>query len=298
MRIIRPNTITPAMIVSCNVPEDDYADWVITTPYVVTDTVLYEHKIYECLVNNTGYIPPDYIGGATPKWLDLGYDNRWKMLDQVVGSKTTQADSVTITIKPGLIDSIGFLDIAADTIDIVMTDPIDGIVYKETINLIDHSVVIDGYAYFFEPIVTDDAAILLGIPAYGSAEIAIEFTATGGTVEVGSIIFGLQKSLGITQYKPTIGINDYSKKEVDTFGNYTIVERTFSKRMSCDFLIENTSVDDIVRTLAAYRATFLLWVGVDTGFSSMLILGFFKSFSVTVEGLTHSVCNLEVEGLS
>lgn len=298
MRIIRPNTITPAMVTACNVPENDYADWAIGTAYVVGDRCLSTHKIYECLVNNTGYLPEDNTGGTTPKWLDLGYDNRWKMFDQVVGSKTSQADSVTVTIEPGLLDSIAFLDVAADTIDIVMTDPVDGVVYTETINLIDHTVIVDGYTYFFEPIVAADAAVLLGIPAYGSAALAIEFSAAGGTVEVGSIIVGLQKTLGATRYEPSVGINDYSRKEVDSWGNYTILERTYSKRFSCDFRLPNANLDDVFRTLALYRATPVLWIGADVGFSSMLVYGFFKSFLLTVRGPVHTVCTLEIEGLS
>ncbi len=286
------------MITACDVPENDYADWLIGTAYVVGNTVLSTHKIYECLVNNTGFLPEDNDGGTTPKWLDLGYDNRWQMFDAIVGSQATQANTIGVTLEPGLVDSIAFLDLDATEIIITMTDPTEGIVYTETVDLINKGVVVDGYTYFFEPIITDDAVVLLGIPPYPNASIAITINNPSGTVLIGTLIVGAQKYLGGTQYSPSVGINDYSKKEVDVFGNYSILERTYSKRLSCELFLPNTSVDDLQRTLASHRATPLVWVGVDSGYSAMIVYGFFKNFEIVIAYPTQSTCNLEIEGLS
>lgn len=297
MRLIRPTIITPAMLTASNVPETDYTAWSAATAYVVGNQCLYNHKNYECLVNNTNYQPDLNTGGTTPKWLDLGYDNRWKMFDAVVGSQTSQADSITLTVAPGLIDSIAFLDLEATEIIVTMTDPVEGVVYTDTINLITKSAIIDGYTYFFEPIITDDACVLLGIPPYSAASIAITINNPGGTAKIGTLIFGTQKYLGGTQYNPSIGIVDYSRKEKDVFGNFSVTERSYSKRLGCDFYIKNTTVDDIQRTLAGYRATPVVWVGVDSRFSSMIIYGFFKSFDIVVKYPTMSICSIDIEGL-
>lgn len=298
MRIIRPTTITGSMVTACDVPEDDYTAWSPFTAYVVGNRCLFNHKNYECLVNNTNYNPADYSITTVPKWLDLGYCNRWRMFDTIVGTQTSQATSFSISIVPGIIDSIAFLDVEATTIEIEMVDPVEGTVYEETLDMIMKSPVVDGYTYFFEPIITDDAAVLLGIPPFGSATITVTVTNTGGTAKLGTLALGTQKHLGLTLYEPSISITDYSKKEVDAFGNYTIVERRFSKKFSCDLSLNSSAVDDLQKTLATYRATPVIWVGSDASYSSMIIYGFYKSFQITVPYRTKSNCSLEIEGLS
>ena len=299
MILIRPTTISPVMLTACDVPEDDYTAWSSGTAYTVGTRCIYSHKIYECLVNNTNYQPDLNTTGTTPKWLDCGYDNRWKMFDAVVGSQTTQTTSISLTLEPGVIDSIAFLDVEATAIDIVMTDPVEGVVYTESIDLIAKTYIGDAYAYFFEPIILDDAAVLLGVPPYGSASIAITITNTGGTTKIGTLVVGAQKYLGGTQYDPSIGITDYSKKEADTFGNYTVVERAYSKRMSCNLFLPNTSIDSLQRTLASVRATPVVWIGDNEGtLSSMIIYGFYKSFEITIPYPDYSTCSLTIEGLS
>lgn len=295
MRIIRPTVVTPSMLTACNVAETEYPTWAGGTTYAAGDRVIYLHVIYESLAgSNYNYTPST----QPTKWLSLGATNQWKMFDSVVGSRTVNADSITLTVAPGLIDSIAFLDLVAVEINVVMTDPTEGIVYTETIDLVDESVVIDAYTYFFEPIVAKDATVLLGLPAYPNATISIELVNTGLDVEVGTIAFGLQKLLGSTLHSSTIGITDYSKKQVDEFGNYSVLQRAFSKKMSCDLLLGSSSVDEITKLLASYRTTMLIWVGADRGYSSLIIYGFYKSFQVIIEYPKYSKCSLEVEGLT
>lgn len=298
MRTIEPTPIAPEALTACNVPENDYPEWSGVASYVVGDRRLYEHKIYEALVANTNCVPTAYISTIPPKWLDCGFDNRWKMFDKKVGSQTSLAEEIELTLAPGLVDSIAFLDVDAVAIDIVMTDPVEGVVYSATVDLIDQAVIDDAYTYFFIPIVTHDAAVLLGIPPYGNASISFTIRNPGGVAKIGTLAVGMQKSLGIALYQPSVGITDYSRKEKDQFGEYSIIERGFSKRLSCDVRLKSSKADDLHRTLAEYRATPVIWVGVDVGYSSTIIYGFFNSFEITLSGANYSSCTLEIEGLS
>lgn len=298
MRLIRPLTLTAGQVVS-DVPMDDQAVWSADTAYTEGNLVIYDRKIYECLTGNTGAIPPDNLVGSPAKWLDLGYTNRWKMFDSVVGSRTVQANSITVEITPGEVyDSIAMIDVIATTVEITIDNPNEGEVYTETINLVTSSLVNDWYTYFFEPVITRDAAVLLGIPPYGAATVTITISAPGSDVEVGSLVLGSQRFIGDTQRNPTIGITDYSRKDVDAFGNYTIVQRAFSKRMGCELLLSNSTVDDVQKLLASYRATPVVWVGADASYSSMLVYGFYKSFQINITYMDYSVCSLEIEGLA
>ena len=298
MKLIRPTTITDAMLVSCNVPETDYSVYSAATTYALGQRVVVTtgvHKIYESLqAGNLNHPVTD-----TAWWLDCGATNRWKMFDTVVGSQTSQAGSLTVTLQPGIIDSMAFLDVEATTISVTMTDPVEGVVYTETIDMIAKTYINDGWSYFFEPIILDDACVLLGVPPYSMAEIAITITNPTSTAKIGTLICGTKKDLGGTQYDPTISITDYSKKDIDAFGNYTVLQRAFSKRMGCSLLVNNSSIDNLVRTLAAYRATPICWVGDDEGnYSSMIIYGFYKSFEITIPGPETSTCSMDIEGLS
>ena len=298
MRLIRPTTITPAMLTACNVPETDYAAWNSGTAYVVGNNCMYNHKNYECAINHTNAQPDLNVAPVvSPKWIDLGYNNRWKMFDNTVGSQTELAEAITLTLAPGaVIDSIAFLDLDATAIEITMTDPIEGVVFSDTIDLVSHSGIIDAYTYFFNPIITDDTAILLGIPPYGSASIAITINNPGGTAKIGTLVVGLQQDVGGTQYNPTVGFDSYSRIKRDDFGNMEILARGYSNKLSCTLSIPKASHDYVLRTFKAVRDLPIVWVGVDAGYSSMIVYGIIKSCPIGIPGPVDSICHLEIEG--
>lgn len=297
MRIIKPTPITPAMLTACNVPETDQPAWSATTAYVVGNQCLSNHKIYYCLVANTNFLPENNTGGTTPKWLDEGYDNRWKMFDAVVGSQTVLAESITLSLKPGVvIDSAAFLDVVGTKIIMTITDPVAGLVYSDTLDLISHSGVIDAYTYFFKPIITDDTAVLLGIPPYSAATMSITINNPGGTAKIGTIVIGLQTDIGVTQYNPTVGFDSWSKIERDAFGIMTVLVRGYSKKLTCELVIPAEYVDAVGRIFRSVKDIPVVWVGVDSGYSSMIVYGIIKSCPISITHLSHSVCNLEIEG--
>lgn len=211
--------------------------------------------------------------------------------------------SYVFTVPAGCI-SIKIELIAKSGGDIVWFDKVSlsEVIYNKTIGLISTVAIEDWYTYFFEPIVrtidivkTDLAAI--DLPPYSSASLQVIVTNSGGTAKCGEIIVGIKSQIGAMMSNPSIGIIDYSIKEADVFGNYTITERAYSKRMSCDVRVKNTIIDEIVRQLTECRATPLVWVGSEL-YSMMVIYGFYKSFEVVMPGYLLSECSLEIEGLT
>ena len=63
------------------------------------------------------------------------------------------------------------------------------------------------------------------------------------TVSCGTMALGQTRNLGGTIYGAQGGIQDYSRKETDEFGNYTLVERAYAKRISYRVVRENTQID-------------------------------------------------------
>jgi hypothetical protein len=162
--------------------------------------------------------------------------------------------------------------------------------YSYTLSLIYHKTVTTG------PSKTD--LVLLDLPlGHPAAEITITIENTGGTAKVGEIIVGIKTYLGAMRYSPSIGITDYSTKAVDTYGHYSVVPRTFAKRMNCSLIILNTMIDEVIRLLTLYRSTELVWVG-DASYNSLIVYGFYKDFQVVFARPLSSDCALEIEGLT
>ena len=258
------------------------------------------HKIYQALENVSGGDSPEVdVDADTPKWLEVSATNRWKAFDTQTGTQTSQAESITFEITLGSVyDSIAFLNVAASTVQVVVTDPTDGEVYNETTNLIAWDNITDWYTYFFlaEESYKITDFVISDVPPYLSAVTDITISLPSGTAEVGNIIFGNKSTIGNTQKEPSFGVTDYSTKEADAFGNWTIVERTFSKWMNCRVVVVNSYVDYIERFLALYRATSLVWVA-DEDFSSMIVYGFCRDHKA-IAGDNITFLSLEIEGLT
>jgi len=229
--------------------------------------------------------------------LKISATNRWKAFDAKVADQVSRTTDINYVLTPGAIDAISLLNIDGTSVQITMTDPTDGVVYNQTIGLTSTENVIDGYTYCFEPILMRTELALFDLPPYPSALVSITITNTGGTAKLGELIVGRASRLGYTEYSPSIGIVDYSRKEVDTFGNYIVVQRAFSKRLSCDLFLDNAYVDFVARQLSLYRATPLVWIAADD-FSSLIVYGYYRSFDVVIPYPTMSTCSLEIEGLT
>lgn len=304
MKMIRPTPITDASLTSSTLPETDHPAYAAGTTYALGARVIRTstHRIYESLqASNTGHTPET----SPTWWLDVAPTNRWAMFDQQVGTLSTAADSLTVVLSPGRVNSLALLAVDASTVTVTLVANAET-VYSASIDLDSGNTVGDWYQYFYEPIYQQDAlvitdlldATLMDIPAYGDGVLTVTLTRTGGTVSLGVLVVGLYATLGRTQYRPSVGIVDYSRKEVDDFGNFTVVRRKYSKRMSAQLVVDHADVDNTARVLAQYRSTPLVWVGADNLYASLIVYGFVKDWDVVIDNFDHSLCNLQIEGLT
>lgn len=302
--------------VSVNGGAGTFADWKISYGWNVSASYLdgdrvqlstvNNHRIYEALENVTGGTSPELdVLLAVPKWLEVSATNRWKAFDQKVGSQTSNADSITFTITPGVVvDSFAFLNLDAASVRLVSTDPIEGVVYDNTVDLVSSIItgldpIYDWYSYFFSSDFRLTDVVMLDVPPYLNTVFTITIAYTGETALCGGIVFGVQSNIGTTLYSPNIGIHDYSIKEADAWGVYSVTERAFSKKMSCDVKVPKASISAVQNLLALYRSELLVWVGSDDPvYSSLIIYGFFKDFSIVIGYPSFAIMNLEIEGLS
>ena len=296
MKVIAPTTITDAILVSASVPETDYAEWSSATAYAIGDKVMIvaTHQTYEALTAHTNKPP----ASSPADWLPLGATNRWRMFDNKVGTATEAVGSVSVTLTPGIVTGVALFSVNAAQVQVVMTDPLEGVVFDRTIDLQDYTDITDWYAYFFEDVRRRPSLIIEGLPSYRTAQITI--TASGGaaeTVAIGSLVVGRLRTYAETVLAgASAGIQDFSRKERDAWGNFQVVERAFADLVRWRFLLPNNRIDAYREQMSALRATPAVYVGSDQ-FSSTVIYGFYRDFSVAIEYPDHSECTLEIEGL-
>lgn len=297
MRVIKSVETTDSILTYSNIPEDEYPEWVSGTSYTALDKVIYEHKIYERIVTGSGTTTPDL---DQINWLDSGYTNRYRMFDNIISSVSSRVGGIEFTLTPNqVINGIALLNVNASTVRVVMTDPIEGVVYDRTKELRSSSNVIDYFSYFFAPLISLgdlNTAVFLDLPNRPTATTTVYISSGTGLVEVGEVVYGIQYVVGRTNYGTAIGIKSYSRKEVDEFGKVTVIKRKNSKYADYDVDIDNVNLASVQRLFADIDSVPCVFIG-NTEMEELIVFGFYSDFKATISFPTVSKCTLRVEGL-
>jgi hypothetical protein len=293
----------PGDMLTSSVPEDDHPEYDVGDTYALGDRVISTttHRVYESLqAGNLGNPLPVMPEISTAFWLNVSATNRWKMFDNSITSQSSAAEYLSIAIQTvGRVDSVALLNISASSVRITMEDATEGIVYDETYSLIEESGILDYYEYFFEPVSRVGDFAITDMDLYSDTTITITLSEPSGTVLCGAAIVGLSKTIGATRFGMSLGIQDYSVKITDEFGNKTILERVYSDKMSLQVSIPTASVVSVKKTLASYRATAIVYIATDEiGAEPVIAYGYFNDFNEVIDYLDTSVLNIEIESLT
>ena len=302
MDIIKPITVTDSVLTSTNIAENDYAEWAVGTTYNTGDKVISTttHRIYESVIDSNLGNDPTTDDGTN--WLNIGATNRWKAFDQYISDPVSNTTSIQYTLTPpnGSIPSaVALLNLKGISANVTVTDSVDGEVYNTDIDLLDNRNIVDWYTYFFEEQVQREEALFLDIPPYIGAVVSVTVQEeVGQTAELGQLVFGFLSDVGLTVYGTSIGIEDYSIKDRDAFGNAIIVERNFSQTVDFDVQFETQNARKVQKTLAALRATPVVYLGSTDVSYGTLVYGFYRRFDITLETPSYAFASIEVEGLT
>lgn len=286
---------TPAM--ASNVLESE-VQWSVSETYakgeIVRGTGSNIHQLYiSAAVGNIGNAVTD-----TAWWVPYAPTNRMEMFDGTVNSQTTNLDSIAVAIPvSGRVDSVVLLNLSALSVRVIMEDPIDGVVFDETISLISTDGIDNWYSYFYDPITRITDIWIRYLPPNLGATVKVILLEPGATVALGACVIGLSSDLGGTEYGARLGITDYSVKQADDFGNYTILKRAFSRNGSFSVHVPAGQVDKIYKQLSDARATPIVWIGSEF-YTSSMIYGFYKDFNLEIAYKRYSLYSLELEGLT
>ena len=293
MKMIRPLTVTDAMLTSSSVPETEFPAWSAATTYAVGDKTIKAHRLWQSVVAANLNHDPETAGVSF--WVDVGPTNRWALFDTTVGTRTTATNSLAVTLAPGRIDALSILSATCATAAVVLTVGAET-VYSRTESMID-SGVIDWFGYFFDEPVPRSDLVLTDLPVYGEGVLTVTLSGVG-SIACGAMIVGRQAEIGNVLQSPTVGIIDFSSITRDDFGNPTLVKRSFSKRCEVKLVLTRAQVDYVYGLLTDYRATPMVWIGGANTYQALIVFGYYKDFEIDIAFPDFSYCTLSIEGMN
>ncbi|NCD13683.1 MAG: hypothetical protein EOL92_00435 [Bacteroidia bacterium] len=293
LRVVKPITVTSAMMTACDVPETDHAAWSSATTYGEGARVIKSNKIWESAAgSNTNHDPEE---DGTTWWIFVSHDNRWKALDLSTSSRTVQSGSMSYTLTPGrVIGTVALLNLSANSVRVRVVDPVDGVVYDTTKSLRGIIPESDWWNWFFSDVYPENEVIFNDLPTYGTADIIIDIDAGSGTAAVGVLALGVERSLNfLVLYGVSLGMLDFSRKERDDFGEVRLMQGNYAETMEIPCMIANVKIPTTRKMLQDYRATPCIWMadGIHT------IFGWYNDFSIQINYPMQSEASITIEGL-
>lgn len=305
MKVIPPLTITNAMLTSSTATEPGPGEtaWVSAGTYSTGDVRIRTstHRKYRCLNNHTGVtIAPE--SDAT-NWLDIGPTNKWAMFDLERNTGTVvSGGTLEVVIQPGRrVSSIGLVGLVADELTIEVTSGGGPVLYSVTESLRLRNTT-KWSEYYFGEFRFRTAVVRFDLPLVANAEITITLTKASGDITCGGIVLGTAVDLGriVTNSAPTSDTLNFSKVDRDDFGNATLVKRRAVPKTRQQLLAPKNSVDKLREVRDDLDAVPALWSGLDDKsasgyFETLLILGIYKEFSISLDHENYAVVNLQLE---
>lgn len=296
LKVIRPLTIGAAQVIASNVPEDDRPAWAAGTSYDLGERVVHEHLVWRSAVaSNIGNNPAT----SPDKWVKVGATNRHKAFDASISTQTARAGSITYQLRVGqAITAVALLNLTgATSVRVRVTEPTLGDVYDRTVTIRRAPVESGWWAWFFGERRAPTQAIFQGIPGLPVADVHIEIAGTAD-LAVGVIVVGSQRefSMGV-QMGARVGIQDYSRKERNEYGDLIVAQRGFAKRATFALKLRAMELDALQLFLADVRAVSCLWIGSGR-YEATTIYGPYKSFEIAINYFDYADCDLELEGLT
>lgn len=299
MRVIPPLEITSGRLTSSGAAEPGVGEvaWNAATPYTLGQQAYLpsNHTRYERLVAGTTPVSPD----ADPvNWADIGPTNRFGMFDLLRNTGTVSASPFTVVITPGQrVDSLGLVGLVADSVTIEMHNG-GVLVYSHAVNLSTRATA-SWYDYFHGLFSFRSAFALFDLPPFVAGVITLTFARATGDVTVGGLILGTSVYVGDTQYNAESDALNFSVVERDTFGNSRLIPRRTVPKTNQSLFCEKARVNKVIKVREELNAVPALWSGLDDAtdgfFEALLILGYYRRFTISLDHPDIAVIALELE---
>jgi len=263
--------------------------------YLVGDQVIKKstHLIYQA---TTITLDDPEVGVLldVPTWIEVSPTNKYKPFDVQVSSQSTFTGTYEIELLPGdIIGSISAINLTNVTnASVVMTDPVEGVVYSRDVDLQETSLIVDWFAYLWTDIEQDTEFIFLDLPPYSGATTKITFTGVG-ELGVGLVAVGPVTTIGEAVHGGSVQEKDFSSYEEDTFGNLTITRRNVVKLVNYEVRVHKVDYPAIYKKLTSLKGLPAVWVGTTTDESDFtLVYGIARETTYNID--TPTICKLPI----
>lgn len=126
------------------------------------------------------------------------------------------------------------------------------------------------------------------------------WTEVGGShVKVGTLLFGRVFELGTTEYGTSIQLLDFSRKDTDEFGNFTITPRRNSKLVDFEGYVEKSRTSYLFRKLRELTTTPCVWYGTGTlpTDDPTIVYGYYRDSRINLSNPATTDVTIQIEGL-
>lgn len=307
MKFIQPININDASLISTNVSNDvGVLLWTVGQTIAQDDVRRYEavgkHWIVRALQSHTSALNNAPTGlDNDPNWVYMYDANPWRMLDNSSTSTSVRSLLIDTTIAAAdddiAVNSVYGLNLFGESVTFTMYNINDEVVYTGTESLIRDDNRLDWEDWLFAPVLRKADVILTDLPINYLAKLRIEVVNQFGDAQCGMFGAGYLHDAGGSELGAKRGLRDFSRKEADEFGNYTITTRKKSKTITITSMVENSDLDPLLNTLDDLSSQGVVYMGTDP-YRETWVFGFYKDAFATMVFDSHSRMNFDIEELS
>lgn len=292
--VVTPIEITePGTLTATNVGTSaDPAAYDAGVTYALGDQVTSGTTVYQSAqAGNIGHAVTDTLW-----WVEVGSINKLRMFDRRVGAQTENADTIEVTITPGvMVGVLSLRNLEALSVTVSQSTPTDGELFSRSIDL-DYPVD-DWFEYFFGEFVMQTDVVVPGLLPYTDAVVTVTISNTGGTAKCGELLLGPAMEPGDAEFGLSDGIDDYSVIAPDPFGVRDIVERDYADNMELTVWVEAHRSPAFRRLLSENRARPILVASTDARPDAQ-VYGLAESWRRVLSYPGWDVFNLTMKGLT
>ena len=294
MGFLPPMAITLANMTT-NVPASTLPAWNAGVQYALNEEIISADRVIwrSMAANNLGNDPATTTG----KWQNRGVENRMRAFDTSLGTYVEHDDLVEFVITPGrVVTDVQLLGVQASDVQVVVNDPVHGELMNTGSVLMLKPSGNSHWGYYFHPIERETRLHISGLPAYTQATITIRIRNPGAKARCSEIVMGRAIWLGNTQWRPSIGFDDWSVKQRDDWGGWKASQGAYSDRMKLQVLVQGTQYERTRELILPYRAKPVVWFGA-RGFNALTLYGYLTGFEQVLVAHGISDCNMTMESL-
>ncbi|WP_406720436.1 hypothetical protein RPE78_09655 [Thioclava litoralis] len=300
--MIIPVAIGAGAMQATNVTEEDHPEWDAAAVYQTGERVILaaRHQIYESLADENSGFAPEGADLSAQYWVATGSTNRWRAFDATLGLVTSWPEAITYRIGlPARVDAVAFIGLVAVSLQLVIRDSGGGVVYDRTANLLDTGAIQSWLDFFTYEDSFDPEQIFADLGALSGFTLEITIANPGGTASVSEIVMGRGELLGEVLEGSKSGFTDYSRREVDDFGNISIVKRATARKAEWQLSFEATANRRIQRALEQARgAPAYFYPGDDMTPFALAVYGVADDFFPALSGGGHTIATLSLTGVA